>query len=478
MTRRKPTMAVVAVIGAQWGDEGKGKIVDELSMHADFVVRYQGGSNAGHRVVHEKGEFAFRLVPSGILFPNTTCIIGNGVVVDPQGLLDEMEELQQQGIDTSRLFISERAHVVMPYHFLLDRLEEQARGADKIDSTQRGIGPAYVDKHARTSIRMADLLDVDTFQAKLAPILQQKNRMITQIYGQPPLSLEEIHGEYFRYGLQLRPHIIDTQSMLHEAVFERKMIFFEGAQGALLDIDFGTYPYVTSSSTMAANAAGGAGLSPRSIDRIIGVYKAYITRVGSGPMPTELFDDSGRELRNRGHEYGTNTGRERRCGWFDAVAGRFVSQLNGLDSAVITKLDVLDTFPSIKICTAYQLHGKIVHSLPASMSDLAACEPVYEEVEGWQCDTTGICTYEELPEAAKQYLKRIEALIETPVAMVSVSPQRGRTIRSEERRVGKECLTQCRSRWSPYHSKKKLEMAGYTGLEAVRGEKAMRLFCE
>ena len=425
-------MAVVAVIGAQWGDEGKGKIVDELAMNADFVVRYQGGSNAGHRVVHEKGEFAFRLVPSGILYPNTTCIIGNGVVVDPKGLIQEMDELKRLGVDVSHLYISERAHVVMPYHFLLDRMEEEARGADKIDSTGRGIGPAYVDKHARSGIRMGDLLDVDTFRSKLASILQQKNRMITQIYNQPPLSLEEIHGEYFGYGLQLRPHIADTQTMLHDAIFERNMILLEGAQGALLDIDFGTYPYVTSSSTMAANAAVGAGLSPRSIDRIIGVYKAYITRVGSGPMPTELYDAVGREIRDRGHEYGTNTGRERRCGWFDAVAGRFVAQLNGLDAAVITKLDVLDTLPTIKICTAYQLNGKTIHTFPANLNDLAACEPIYEEVEGWQCDTSDICTYDELPTAAKNYLKRLEEVLETPICMISVSPQRGRTIQVKD----------------------------------------------
>ena len=424
-------MVVVAVIGAQWGDEGKGKIVDELSMSADFVVRYQGGSNAGHRVVHEKGEFAFRLVPSGILYPNVTCIIGNGVVVDPKGLISEMNELQRQGINVSRLFISERAHVVMPYHFLLDRLEEEARGADKIDSTQRGIGPAYVDKHARAGIRMADLLDVDTFRAKLATILQQKNRMITQIYNQPPLSLEEIHGEYFGYGQQLRDYIADTQKMLHDALFDHKTILLEGAQGALLDIDFGTYPFVTSSSTLAANAAVGAGLPTRSIDRVIGVYKAYITRVGSGPMPTGLFDAVGKEMRDRGHEYGTNTGRERRCGWFDAVAGRYVAQLNGLDAAVITKLDVLDTFPTIKICTAYNLRGKIVHSLPATLSDLAACEPIYEEVEGWQCTTTDISTYEELPTAAKAYLKRLEELLATPISLISVSPQRGKTIQKQ-----------------------------------------------
>jgi adenylosuccinate synthase len=426
-------MAVVAVIGAQWGDEGKGKIVDELAMHADFVVRYQGGSNAGHRVVHEKGEFAFRLVPSGILYPNTTCIIGNGVVVDPNGLIKEMEQLQRQGgIDISRLYISERAHVVMPYHFLLDRLEEEARGEDKIDSTQRGIGPAYVDKAARAGIRMADLLDVDAFRAKLSTILQQKNRMITQIYGQPPLSLEEIHGEYFGYGQQLREHIADTQKMLHDALFEHKTILLEGAQGALLDIDFGTYPFVTSSSTIAANAAVGAGLPPRCIDRVIGVYKAYITRVGSGPMPTGLFDKVGQEMRERGHEYGTNTGRERRCGWFDAVAGRFVAQINGLDAAVITKLDVLDTFPTIKICTAYNLRGQTIHSLPATLSDLAACEPIYEEVEGWQCDTSGIASYEELPKAARAYLKRLEELLETPIAMISVGPQRGKTIQIQD----------------------------------------------
>lgn len=425
-------MTVVAVIGAQWGDEGKGKIIDELAMQVDYVVRYQGGSNAGHRVVHEKGEFSFYLVPSGILYPNTTCIIGNGVVVDPKSLIQEMTQLQQQGIDMSRLAISERAHVVMPYHFLLDRLEEEARGTEKLDGSQRGIGPAYVDKHARTGIRMADLLDVDTFRAKLSMILQQKNRMITQIYGQPPLSLEEIHSEYYAYGLQLQEYIADTQKKLLDATFEHKMILLEGAQGALLDIDFGSYPYVTSSSTMAANAAVGAGLPPRSIDRVIGVYKAYTTRIGSGPMPTGLFDANGDILRERGGEQSPVNGRERRCGWFDAVAGRFVAQLNGLDAAVITKLDVLDTFPTVKICVAYHLRGQTIHSLPANLSDLAACEPVYEEVEGWQSSTTGITSYDELPAAAKNYLKRIEALLETPIAMVSVSPQRGKTIQFQD----------------------------------------------
>jgi adenylosuccinate synthase len=279
---------------------------------------------------------------------------------------------------------------------------------------------------------MADLLDVDTFRAKLSTILQQKNRMITQIYGQPPLSLEEIHSEYFAYGLQLRSHIADTQRMLHDALSDHKTILLEGAQGALLDIDFGTYPFVTSSSTLAANAAVGAGLPPRSIDRVIGVYKAYTTRVGSGPMPTGLFDSWGQIMRDRGHEYRTHTGRERRCGWFDAVAGRFVAQLNGLDVAVITKLDVLDTFPTIKICTAYNLRGQTMHSLPATLSDLAACEPIYEEIKGWECSTTGINHYEDLPQEAKAYLKRLEDLLETPIVMVSVSPERGKTIQLQD----------------------------------------------
>src|SRR5579885_1870048 len=425
-------MSVMAIIGAQWGDEGKGKVIDVLASHVDFVARYQGGGNAGHRVVHGGEEFAFHLVPSGILHPGVQCVIGNGVVVDPKGLLAEMESLRAIDVDLSRLSISDRAHVVMPYHFLLDRLEDESRGMEKIGTAQRGIGPAYVDKYSRVGIRMADLLDVDQFRAKLASVLEQKNRMITQIYGQPPLSIEEIHTEYVGYAQRLRPHINDTQAMLHDALFEHKTILLEGAQGALLDIDFGTYPYVTASSTMAANASSGAGLPPHSIERVIGVYKAYTTRVGSGPMPTELFDAAGQEMRDRGHEYGTNTGRPRRCGWFDAVAGRFVAQLNGLTAAVITKLDVLDTFPTIKICTAYSLRGKIIHSLPATQNDLAACEPIYEEVEGWQSDTSNVCTYEDLPEAAKKYLKRIEELLETPIAMVSVSPQRGRTIQIQD----------------------------------------------
>jgi adenylosuccinate synthase len=421
-------MSVMAVIGAQWGDEGKGKIIDELAGEADYVVRYQGGGNAGHRVVFGDQEFAFHLVPAGILWPNVTCVIGNGVVVDPRALLDELETLRKLGVDLGRFFISERAHVVMPYHFALDRLEEESRGAEKIGTVQRGIGPAYVDKYSRMGIRMTDLLHVDQFRTKLAQALDQKNRMITQIYGEAPLALEEIHSEYVGYAQRLRPYIADTQTMLQAAAKEGKAILLEGAQGSLLDIDFGTYPYVTSSSTVASAAATGAGLPPRSIAHVLGVYKAYITRVGSGPMPTELFDEDGKKLREAGHEYGTTSGRARRCGWFDAVAGRFVARLNGLDTAAIMKMDVLDTFPTLKICVAYRLGEQDLDAPPANVSQMASCEPVYEEWPGWQTSTSNATSWEELPERARRYLSRIEELLETPIARVSVGAGRGQTI--------------------------------------------------
>jgi adenylosuccinate synthase len=425
-------MSVIVVVGAQWGDEGKGKVVDELAARVDFVVRYQGGGNAGHRVVFGNEEFSFHLIPAGILHEGTTCIIGNGVVVDPRGLLDEMDNLRKLGVDLSRLHISERAHVVMPYHFLLERLEEESRGPDKIGTVMRGIGPAYVDKYSRTGIRMADLLDVDQFRAKLASVLAQKNRMITQIYGQPPLSLEEIHTEYFGYTQRLRPYIADTQSMLQDALMADRSILLEGAQGALLDVDFGTYPFVTSSSTVVGNASTGAGLPPRSIDHVLGVYKAYITRVGSGPMPTELFNGEGDALRERGREYGTTSGRPRRCGWFDAVAGRFVAKLNGLDSTAIMKLDVLDQFPTVKICTSYRIGERELHAPPANLTEMAACEPVYETWPGWRCATSGASRWEDLPENAQRYLRRVEELLETPLALVSVGPSRGQTIHLRE----------------------------------------------
>ncbi len=422
------SMTVLAIVGAQWGDEGKGKLVDEVAAHADFVVRYQGGANAGHRVVRDGEEFAFHLTPAGMLNPGVTCIIGNGVVVDPRALLNEMEELRGRGLDVGRLYVSDRAHVVMPYHILLDRLEEDSRGQEAIGATLRGIGPAYVDKFSRSGIRMADLLDVDTLRAKLAVTLAQKNRMITQIYGESPLSLEEIHSEYAGYGQRLRAHITDTQAMLQTAYGEGKRILLEGAQAALLDVDFGTYPYVTSSSTVAGGAATGSGLPPRAIEHVMGVYKAYITRVGSGPMPTELRDETGERIRKAGNEYGTTTGRSRRCGWFDAVAGRYVARINGLDSFAVMKLDVLDEFETVKICTSYRAEGRVFDSMPANLDDMKLCEPVYEEWPGWMTPTSQATSWDELPENARHYLRRIEELLETRLAMVSVGASHGDTI--------------------------------------------------
>jgi adenylosuccinate synthase len=424
-------VSVTAVVGAQWGDEGKGKIIDELAAQVDYVVRYQGGGNAGHRVVYDGGEFAFHQVPAGVLHPQTKGVISNGVVIDPKGLLEEIGALRHQGMSLDQIYISDRAHLVMPYHFLLDRLEEESRGAEKIGTTLRGIGPAYVDKYARTGIRAGDLLDADQLRARLTNVLQQKNRVITAVYGHPPLSLDEIYSEYLAYGEQLRPLITDTQTLLQDALAAGQSILLEGAHGALLDVDFGTYPFVTSSTTIAGYASTGAGLPPRCIEQVIGVYKAYTTRVGGGPMPVELLNEDGAAMRERGHEYGTTSGRPRRCGWFDAVVARYSARLNGLSSAVIMKLDVLNTFETLKICSAYRLRGRIVQTPPANLIDLAACEPVYENLPGWQCDTSQITRYADLPAAAKRYLDRISELIETPISLISVGPHRGQTIYRE-----------------------------------------------
>ncbi len=429
-------MTVVAVIGAQWGDEGKGRMIDELSRTADVVVRFQGGGNAGHHVWVGATQFTFHQVPSGILSEQTHCVIGNGVVVDPGDLIEELRALRKHGLDVSRVHISDRAHVIMPYHKMLDQLEERDRdiaGGGNIGTTARGVGPAYVDKYSRIGIRMADLLDVDQFRSKLAYVLRQKNRMLTQIYGQAPLSLEEIHGEYYAYARELRSHIIDSQSYLQAALADHKTIILEGAQGSLLDVDFGTYPFVTASSTVAGNAFAGAGLPPHSVDDVIGVFKTYITRVGAGPMPTELHDATGEHLRIRGYEIGRTTGRARRCGWFDAVFGRYAARLNGLSSAILMKLDVLDRVPLLKICTGYRFNGEILHAPPANIATLSACEPIYEELPGWQCDTTGITSASDLPPAALAYVRRIEALIETPISAISVGPRRGQTIYLGER---------------------------------------------
>ena len=421
-------MPVTAVIGAQWGDEGKGKIVDMLAGSADVIVRFSGGDNAGHTVVNPLGEFKLRLTPSGIFYPEATSIIGNGVVVNPKILLEEMDELNGRGIDTSRLYISDRAHLIMPYHILLDGLEEESRGGKAIDTTRKGIGPAYADKVARTGIRAGDLLDKDLLLERLTLALNYKNTVITKVYGAEPLSLDDIYREYCRYGERLSPHICDTTSILAEALNRNDRILLEGAQGFLLDPDFGTYPYGTSSSPIAAGACLGAGISPNKLTHIVGVFKAFQTRVGAGPMPTELKNEIGQTIRDCGQEYGTVTGRPRRCGWFDAVAAHFSTRINGFNSAAVTRLDVLDTLPTLNICIGYELDGKAIDYFPASIPALEKCQPVYEELLGWQTSIVDVRRFEDLPAAARQYVNRLEELIGCPASLISVGKSREQTI--------------------------------------------------
>ncbi len=421
-------MPVIAVIGAQWGDEGKGKIVDLLAEQADMVMRFSGGDNAGHTVVNQFGEFKLHLVPSGIFSPRAVSVIGNGVVVNPRVLLEELDGLKQPGVDTSRLFISDRAHLVMPYHLLLDGLEEEARGGKAIGTTRKGIGPAFSDKIARMGIRTCDLLDRDVFQERLHAILAHKNTILTRVYNVEPISEEEVYREYCRYGEILAPHICDTTALLEKAINDGKQVMLEGAQGTLLDPDFGTYPYATSSSPLAGGSCLGAGLGPSRIKQTLGVFKAYCTRVGSGPMPTELKDKIGESLREHGNEYGTTTGRPRRCGWFDAVAAKFSTRVNGYSGAIITRLDVLDTLPAIKICTAYELNGEKIDNFPASTATLEKCRPVYEELPGWQTQISDIRDFEQLPLQARQFLSRLEELIACPISIISVGMRREQTI--------------------------------------------------
>ena len=422
-------MPVIAVIGAQWGDEGKGKVVDLLAEKAKLIVRFSGGDNAGHTVVNLYGKFGLHLVPSGIFSPKATCIIGNGVVVNPNTLLNEIDKLNKQGVDTSRLFISDRAHLIMPYHTLLDGLEEEARGGKALGTTRRGIGPAYADKVARLGIRTGDLLDKEVFLERLRPILDYKNIILTKVYGVSPLSLDEVYHQYCQYGERLAPHIRDTVIMLAEALKREELVLLEGAQGALLDPDFGTYPYTTSSSPLAGGSCLGAGLGPTSITQFLGVFKAYCTRVGSGPMPTELKDETGNLIREVAHEYGTTTGRARRCGWFDAVAARFSTQINGFTSAAVTRLDVLDTLPRLKICIGYKLDGRTIDYFPASVTAMERCQPIYEELPGWEAATTDIKQFDQLPLEARQYAGRLEELISCPVSLISVGEAREQTIR-------------------------------------------------
>ena len=421
-------MPVIAIIGGQWGDEGKGKVVDLLAQKARVVVRFSGGDNAGHTVVNPLGMFRLHLIPSGIFSPDTVCIIGNGVVINPAVLIDEIDQLNQHGVDTTRLFISDRAHLIMPYHILLDGLEEESRGGKALGTTRKGVGPAFTDKAARLGIRSGDLLDKEALLERLSFILDYKNTILTKIYGINPLSLDDVYGQYCQYGERLAPYIRETTIMVEEALSRDELVLLEGAQGALLDPDFGTYPYTTSSSPLAGGGCLGTGLGPTRISRILGVFKAYCTRVGSGPMPTELKDETGVMIRERAHEYGTTTGRPRRCGWFDAIAARFSNRINGFTGAAITRLDILDTFPRLKICIAYELDGRTIDYFPSNVATLERCQPIYEELPGWQTTTTNIREYDKLPLQAQQYITRLEELISCPVNLICVGPEREQTI--------------------------------------------------
>ena len=425
-------MSVIAVVGAQWGDEGKGKIVDLLAEKVKAVVRFSGGDNAGHTVINPYGEFKLHLMPSGIFHQGVICIIGNGVVINPAVLLEEIDDLQKHSVDTSHLFISDRAHLIMPYHILLDGLEEERRGRGALGTTRKGIGPAFADKIARLGIRTSDLLNKEGFQSRLSSVLEFKNAMLTKIYNTPPLSLKEIYEQYCHYGERLAPIIQDTGSILQEMVSRKESVLLEGAQGTMLDPDFGTYPYVTSSSPLSAGSSIGSGINPRQINNIIGVFKAYTTRVGSGPMPTELKDKTGELIREQAHEYGATTGRPRRCGWFDAVAGRFSVQINGFSGIALTRLDILDIFDSIKICTGYKLDGDKIDHFPSDIATLDKCQPIYEELPGWQTSTTDIRSLKQLPPQARHYIARLEELLSCPIDIISVGAKRDQTIMARQ----------------------------------------------
>ena len=428
----KTLLANVVVIGAQWGDEGKGKITDLLSGSADVVVRYQGGVNAGHTVVVDNQTFKLHLIPSGILYPDTECIIGSGTVIDPRILIEELDQLESLKISTKNLMISQTAHVTMPYHRLLDQASEQQRGSQKIGTTGRGIGPTYADKSERTGIRIIDLMETESLPDQLRWTISNKNVILEKLYNLPPLDPEAVIAEYLQYAERLRPHVVDASLKIYAAVQDRRNILFEGAQGTLLDLDHGTYPYVTSSNPVAGGACVGTGVGPTMIDRVIGVAKAYTTRVGEGPFPTEMVDGIGQVLCDRGAEFGTTTGRQRRCGWFDAVIGRYAVRINGLDCLAITKLDVLDGLDEIKVCIAYDIDGERCEHFPSSARTFARCEPIYETVPGWKESTADCRKLEDLPQTALDYLKFLAELMKVPIAIVSLGASRDQTIIVED----------------------------------------------
>ncbi len=425
-------MSSVVVMGTQWGDEGKGKIVDHLAQQAQVVVRYQGGNNAGHTVVVKGVESKLNLLPSGILYPGKTCIIGNGVVVDPAHLLKEIAGMQERGIDMSGLKISNRAQVILPYHRLMDEVDEESRGDAKIGTTKKGIGPCYVDKDARIGIRFVDLMDPEEFARQLKINVTAKNRILTELFGRKPLNYDEILTEYLGYAEKLRPYVTDTIFTLHDAIGRGDKVLFEGAQATMLDIDYGTYPFVTSSHPVAGGVCVGAGVGPSAIGKVVGVVKAYTTRVGEGPFVTELHDETGNLIRERGHEYGTTTGRPRRTGWLDSVVVKYACMLSGIDCLAITRLDILDALPTLKICTGYLYKGQPLHEYPASLKVLDEVEPVYEELPGWQSDITGIRRYEDLPLNARRYVERLSECAGARLGVISVGPDREQTILLEE----------------------------------------------
>ena len=422
-------MPAYAVLGAQWGDEGKGKIVDFLSKDAQVVARYSGGNNAGHTVMNPLGTFKLHLVPSGIFWPQTTVVIGNGVVVDPDALLEEITSLEQRGIDLDgRLMVSERSHLVMPYHVVLDELAESARGSDPIGTTGKGIGPAYTDKVARIGIRAADLSDLESLLPRLESVMAHHNAIIEKVYGGSPLSLDEVFDRCKEWSARLAPFIGPVEHVVYDALEAGQTVLLEGAQGALLDLDHGTYPYVTSSHPTIGGAFTGLGLLPDQMGSILGVFKAYSTRVGRGPFLTELHDETGDRIRELAQEFGTTTGRPRRVGWFDSVVARYSVRVNGYTSVVLTRLDVLDSIDGIKVCTAYELDGERVDDFPGSAAILERCKPIYENIPGWDSPTAGVTRLEDLPRGARSYVDRLEEQIGRPIDIISTGPQRHETI--------------------------------------------------
>lgn len=428
-------MPIIVVVGGQWGDEGKGRIVDLLARKAKVVARYSAGNNAGHTIVNDLGEFKLHVVPAGIFYPEKTCVIGNGVAVDPEVLLGEIEHLEAQGVSTSKLILSDRANVIMPWHKRLDQLDEAMRGDAAIGTTGKGVGPCFVDKVARRGIRIADLLRGEDLRPRMETALSYQNKVITAVYGGEPISFAECYDAYLEFGRRLQPYVGDVQAIVLDAHHRGEYVLLEGAQGSLLDLDHGTYPYVTSSvpSSSSAGAALGVGIGPTDIQRVVGVFKSYSTRVGNGPFPTELHDEIADQLRDHGKEfgrgeYGTTTGRPRRIGWLDAVSARYSVRFNGLAAIALTRLDVLDGMASIKICTSYELDGQVIETLPSRESVLNRVIPIYEELPGWLSPTTEVRNFDDLPEKAQAYIRRVEQLLGAPVDLISVGPAREQAI--------------------------------------------------